>query len=86
VVAPDHAEERLSGKLRPLVGLLAMGAIVLFVVISAAEALATLRRERADNDVPREREGDSIEPSATNSSPAHDPQGRVHRWQAGSKA
>jgi hypothetical protein len=87
VVAPDHAEERLSGKLRPLVGVLAMGAILLFVVISAAEALATLRSERADRDVPtKEPEEDSVKPTAANNSPAHELQGRARRWRAGSEA
>jgi hypothetical protein len=75
VVAPDHAEQRLSGKLRPLVGVLAMGAILLFVVISAAEGLAILRAERREKDVPiKESEGDSIEGTATNNSPAHEPE------------
>lgn len=87
VVAPDHAEQRLSGKLRPLVGVLAMGALLLFVVISAAEALATLRAERSEKNVPqKEREGDSIEGTATNNSPAHEPQRRLRGGRVGSKA
>lgn len=87
VVAPDHAGQKLSGKLRPLVGVLAMGAILLFVLISAAEALATLRAERSEKDVPeKEREGDSIEGTATNNSPVHEPQRRTRGWRVGSKA
>jgi hypothetical protein len=57
VVAPDHAQQRVSGKLRPLIGVLVIGAILLFVVISAAEALAAfksdwleaIRREAGDD-------------------------------------
>jgi hypothetical protein len=45
VVAPDHALQRVSGKLRPLIGVLVIGAILLFVVISAAEALASIRTD-----------------------------------------
>ena len=46
VHAPDEAELRPAGKLRALVGVLAMGAILLFVVVSVADAVTTLRRER----------------------------------------
>jgi hypothetical protein len=46
VDAPDGAELRASGQLRMLVGVLAFGAVLLFIVISVADALATLRRER----------------------------------------
>jgi len=46
VVAPDHAEQKLSGKLRTLVGVFTLGAILLFVVVSAAEGLNELRAER----------------------------------------
>ena len=55
MVAPDHAEQRVSGKLRTLVGVFAMGAILLFVVVSAAEALTTLRAERSKQDVPKDK-------------------------------
>ena len=50
VVAPDHAEQRVSGKLRTLVGVFVLGAILLFVVISAAEAVTALRAERREED------------------------------------
>ena len=64
-----------------------MGAILLFVLISAAEALATLRAERSEKDVPeKEREEDSIEGTATNNSPVHEPQRRTRGWRVGSKA
>ena len=60
VVAPDHAEQQVSGKLRTLVGVFALGAILLFVVVSAAEGLATLRAERGDGDGPNKKgKGDS---------------------------
>jgi hypothetical protein len=43
---PDHAELLASGQLRALVGVLALGAVLLFIVVSVADALTTLRRER----------------------------------------
>jgi capsular polysaccharide biosynthesis protein len=46
VDAPDGAQLRASGQLRALVGVLALGAVLLFVVVSVADALTTLRRER----------------------------------------
>jgi hypothetical protein len=46
VEAPDHAELRASSQLRMLVGVLALGAVLLFVVVSVADALTTLRSER----------------------------------------
>jgi hypothetical protein len=42
VTAPDAAQLQVSSTLRPLVGVLAMGGILLFVVVSAAEALSSL--------------------------------------------
>ena len=42
VTAPDTAQRQVSSTLRPLVGVLAMGGILLFVVVSAAEALSSL--------------------------------------------
>jgi capsular polysaccharide biosynthesis protein len=45
VVSPDHAKQKVSGKLRPLIGVLVIGAILLFIVISGAEALAAIRSE-----------------------------------------
>lgn len=72
VVAPDNAQQRVSGKLRALVGVFAMGAILLFVVISAAEGLAALREERRKNGVPGEADDeDSSEGRATNDPPPH---------------
>jgi hypothetical protein len=46
VDAPDSAVLRASGQLRTLVGVLALGAALLFVAISAADGLTTLRMER----------------------------------------
>jgi hypothetical protein len=46
VEAPDGAALRASGQLRMLVGVLALGAVLLFVVISVADALTNLRMER----------------------------------------
>jgi len=58
VDAPEGAELRASGQLRALVGVLVLGAVLLFVVVSVADAVTTLRRERlggaqlAGNDEP----------------------------------
>ena len=71
VVAPDHAEERVSGKLRTLVGVFAMGAILLFVVISVAEGLSTLRAERSKLGVPKDKRR-LLEGAATNISRARE--------------
>ena len=50
VDAPDHAEMQASGKLRALVGVLALGAVVLFVLVSLADALTEIRKSREDGD------------------------------------
>ena len=46
VVAPHDAKLKASGKLRSLVAVFALGAILLFIVVSVADALAALRKER----------------------------------------
>ena len=46
VVAPDHAEQRLSGKLRPLVGVLVMGAILLYLVANVIVSIPYLKWQR----------------------------------------
>jgi hypothetical protein len=43
---PDSAQLQASGQLRALVAVLGLGAILLFVVISVADALTNLRTER----------------------------------------
>jgi len=43
---PDSAELQASGQLRALVGVLALGTLLLFVVVSVADALAQLREGR----------------------------------------
>ncbi len=69
VVAPDHATQRLSGKLRTLVGVFTLGAILLFVVVSAAEGLTELRAERRGEAVADETdEGDAIKKPGMNGS------------------
>jgi hypothetical protein len=45
IVAPDSPTQQVSGKLRPLVGVVAIGAILLLLAVSGAEALETLRAE-----------------------------------------
>jgi hypothetical protein len=44
LVQPYHAEQTFSGKLRSLVAVLALGAILLFVTVSAAQAMEKRRR------------------------------------------
>jgi hypothetical protein len=46
VEVPDHAKLQPSGHIRMLVGLLVLGVILMFVVISVADALETMRRPR----------------------------------------
>jgi hypothetical protein len=46
VAKPDEAQLQASGKLRMLVGVLLLGALGLFIVVSVVDAVATLRRER----------------------------------------
>jgi hypothetical protein len=46
VEKPDNARLRASGQLRMLVGVLVLGTVVLFIVLSVTDALETLRRER----------------------------------------
>lgn len=74
VTSPDTASQRVSGKLRTLIGVLVMGIVLLFVAVSAAEGLAAMRRGRRDRAVSRESEDEEpIEKSggANGSSPAH---------------
>jgi hypothetical protein len=66
---PDSAELRASGQLRMLVAVLGLGAVLLFVVVSAADALSTFRAERAGRSSPRRLAADD-EPW-----PAHDGRG-----------
>jgi hypothetical protein len=49
---PDSAELRASGQLRMLVGVLGFGAVLLFVVVSVADALTILRTERMGRPAP----------------------------------
>jgi hypothetical protein len=46
VDSPDSAQLQASGQLRALVGVLGLGAVLLFVVVSVADALTKLRTER----------------------------------------
>lgn len=49
---PDGAQRRASGQLRMLIGVLGLGAVLLVVVVSVANALATLRMERRERAAP----------------------------------
>ena len=61
VHAPDEAQLRASDKLRLLVGVLTLGAILLFVSVSVADGLGSLRMERA---TARARSGEEEDPWA----------------------
>jgi hypothetical protein len=50
--APDAPVPQAAGKVRALVGMLAVGVILLFGVISVADALATIRRKDAATSPP----------------------------------
>ena len=53
---PDGARLKASGQLRMLVGVLVLGTVLLFIVVSVTDALEGLRRERwADRPQPRSR-------------------------------
>ena len=49
---PDSAQLQASGQLRTLVGVLGLGAVLLFLVVSAADALTTFRMERIGGSAP----------------------------------
>ena len=59
---PDSATLQASGQLRTLVAVLALGAILLFVVVSAADALAMLRSERRGRAKASARTADGVVP------------------------
>ena len=46
VEVPDGARLKASGQLRMLVGVLGLGTVLLFIVVSVTDALEGLRRER----------------------------------------
>jgi hypothetical protein len=49
IVAPHDAKLKASGQLRSLVAVFAVGLILLFIVVSVADALTAIRSERAHN-------------------------------------
>ncbi len=85
VVAPNSPKLQVSSTLRPLVGMLAICAILLLLVVSAAEALDTLRTERRQHDLPgTDEKGNSAHGTATsNGSPPQKP--RRSRRKGGSR-
>ena len=48
VAAPTHAELRASGQARMLVAVLVIGAVLMFLVVSVADAVTSLRLERRE--------------------------------------
>ncbi len=67
--APDTASQKVTGKLRSLIGVFVLGVILLFVVISAAEGLATLRAEWTKREPSQEPDIEgSVQGAATNNS------------------
>jgi hypothetical protein len=58
VVAAHDAQLKASGKLRSLVAVLALGTVMLFVAVSIADAVTTLRADRGK----RPGEGEPPEP------------------------
>jgi hypothetical protein len=71
VVAPDSPKLQVSSRARPLIAVLVFGAILLLVVVSAAEAVDTLRAERRESGLPERDTGDSIAGSVTSNGSAH---------------
>ncbi len=66
VVAPNSPKQQISSKLRPLIGVLAIGAILLLLAVSAAEALDRLRAEWQERDLGgKGDEGDAVGGTAT---------------------
>lgn len=66
VVAPNSPKQQISSKLRPFIVVLAIGAILLLLAVSAAEALDRLRAEWRERDVGgKGDEGDAIGGTAT---------------------
>jgi hypothetical protein len=51
VVAPHDATLKPAGQLRSLVAVFALGGVLLFLVVSVADAVTTLRRERSGRGV-----------------------------------
>lgn len=73
VVAPDSPTQQVSSTLRPLVGVFAMGAILLLLAVSGADALNTLRAERNQRRLPeRDDRGDPIGAGATSNGSWHE--------------
>jgi hypothetical protein len=72
VVAPDSPTRQVSSTLRPLVGVFAIGAILLLLAVSAAEALDTLQTERRRGARPEgDDNGDPVEGTPENERQPH---------------
>ena len=72
VVPPDSPTQQVSSKLRPLVGVVAIGTILLLLAVSAAEALETLRAEWSGRSrLEGDRQRDSIKGTPENEQQSH---------------
>jgi hypothetical protein len=87
VESADGARLQASGKLRMLVGVFVMGGVLLFIVISVADAFATLRQEQRRGPAPLPADPFSANGHATpaehDRSVHHDP-GPADRWDSAS--
>jgi hypothetical protein len=82
VAAPTDAELRASGQARMLVAVIALGAVLLFVVVSVADAVTNMRRQRWERAAWDGPVGDgetwSAAPWPPSSEPAFDPDHEVY--------
>jgi uncharacterized protein involved in exopolysaccharide biosynthesis len=60
IVKPVQAQRSTSGKLRSLIAVIGLGALLLFVVVSVAEAVAQRRRGSSASAVPRANDDDTL--------------------------
>ena len=71
-MAPDSPTLQVSSTLRPLVGVFAIGAILLLLAVSGADAVDSLRTERNQRGLPeRDDSGDPIGAGTTSNGSGH---------------
>jgi hypothetical protein len=79
VVLPDSPEQQVSSTLRPLVAVLAIGAILLLLAVSVAQALETLRTEWKNGERRNGDDGRIPTGSSTDAAPARNGKRRQGR-------